>query len=103
MNEEKMTEKKENVELKGEKRRDGKEGNVNIGRITQVIGPVIDVEFNPEMIPEIYTALKIDEKVDGQHIELTAEVQQHLGRNNTLAATRSKLLRYPPRTVSSGG
>ncbi len=89
MDEGRMTQKKGNVDPKGEERRDGKEGDVNIGRVTQVIGPVIDVEFDSEKIPEIHTALKIDENVDGQHIELTAEVQQHLGRNQVKAIALS--------------
>jgi F-type H+-transporting ATPase subunit beta len=62
---------------------------VNIGFVTQVIGPVIDVEFEPEKLPEIYTALVIDEKIEGQEIKLTAEVQQHLGRNQVKAVALS--------------
>jgi F-type H+-transporting ATPase subunit beta len=65
------------------------EESVNIGRVTQVIGPVIDVEFEPEKIPEIYHALVIDEEVEGQRIRLTAEVQQHLGRNQVKAVALS--------------
>jgi len=39
----------------------------NIGRVVQVIGPVIDIEFDPEELPEISTAVRIksDESVDG--------------------------------------
>ncbi len=33
----------------------------NIGKVVQVIGPVIDVEFPPERLPELYTALRVDE------------------------------------------
>ena len=52
------------------------------GKVVQIIGPVIDVEFEEEGLPEIYSALEIDEKVsDDMHIKLTAEVAQHLGRN----------------------
>ncbi len=49
---------------------------MNKGRVLQVIGPVIDVEFN-EKLPEIYGALKLTLK-DG---DLILEVQQHLGYN----------------------
>jgi len=49
----------------------------NIGKIAQIIGPVVDVSFaNGANLPKIYDALEI-EKADGQHIVL--EVQQHLG------------------------
>ncbi len=49
-----------------------------IGRVMQVTGPVVDVEFPPDQLPEIYHALKI--KREGQN-ELTLEVQQQLGDN----------------------
>ncbi len=56
------------------------------GKIVQVIGPVIDVEFDEDGLPEIYNALKLDETVgEDTHIELTAEVAQHLGRNQVRA------------------
>jgi len=52
------------------------------GVITQIIGPVIDVEFPAGELPEIYTALKINAKApDGTQINLTTEVQQQLGDN----------------------
>src|SRR5437667_146616 len=53
---------------------------MNTGKIVQVIGPVVDVEF-PETPPAIYNALTIDYKVQGQPTKLTLEVQQHLGDN----------------------
>ena len=56
------------------------------GKIVQVIGPVIDVEFEEDDLPEIYNALVLDETVgEDIHIELTAEVAQHLGRNQVRA------------------
>jgi F-type H+-transporting ATPase subunit beta len=61
----------------------------NIGTIVQVIGPVIDVEFEPEQLPEIYTALTLDQGEGENHIKLTAEVQQHLGRNQVRAVAMS--------------
>ncbi|MDD5200024.1 MAG: F0F1 ATP synthase subunit beta [Terrimicrobiaceae bacterium] len=53
------------------------------GKIVQVIGPVVDVEFNPADggIPGIYDALEIDHVVDGVPVNLVLEVQQHLGEN----------------------
>jgi F-type H+/Na+-transporting ATPase subunit beta len=59
------------------------------GRVVQVIGPVLDVEFPAEAVPEIYTALKIDEVSGDVAIKLTAEVQQHIGRNQVRAVAMS--------------
>src|SRR5438874_1283737 len=57
----------------------------NVGKVVQVIGPVLDVEFEPERLPEIYNAVVIDHKGNGAAIRLTAEVQQHIGRNQVRA------------------
>jgi len=51
---------------------------MNKGKIVQVVGPVVDIEFT-EKLPPIYNALKVDYKVQGEPISLTLEVQQHLG------------------------
>src|SRR5437762_8589411 len=53
---------------------------MNKGKIVQVIGPVVDVEF-PESVPGIFNALTVDYKVQDQPTKLTLEVQQHLGDN----------------------
>src|SRR5258707_15774078 len=53
---------------------------MNKGKIVQVIGPVVDVEF-PGALPGIYNALKVEFKVQDQPTKLTLEVQQHLGDN----------------------
>ncbi len=47
------------------------------GRVVQVIGPVVDVEFPPEQLPEIYNAVEIYR--DGEENKLVLEVQQHIG------------------------
>ncbi len=49
------------------------------GRVVAIVGPVIDVEFPPEAIPEINTALEVDLVLDGQQITVTAEVAQQIG------------------------
>ena len=54
---------------------------MNKGKVVQVIGPVIDVEFDPDKVPEIYTALILEDDSGETPIRLVAEVQQHLGRN----------------------
>jgi len=52
----------------------------NVGKIVQVIGPVIDADFSgAEKLPEIYNALTVDYDVEGEPVKLTLEVQQHLG------------------------
>ena len=48
------------------------------GKIAQVIGPVVDVIFEGDMVPPIYTALKIDRE-DGS--QLILEVEQHIGED----------------------
>jgi len=50
---------------------------MNVGKIKQIIGPVVDVEFEPDKLPDIYTALKITDEERG--INVTAEVAQHTG------------------------
>jgi F-type H+-transporting ATPase subunit beta len=50
----------------------------NVGKIAQVIGPVVDVTFDAQL-PPIYTALKIKDPAQGR--ELTCEVSSHLGNN----------------------
>ncbi len=51
----------------------------NIGRITQIIGSTFDVEFAEDQLPAIYNAVKIVSDHKGVKINLTGEVQQHLG------------------------
>ena len=56
------------------------------GKVVQVIGPVIDIEF-PEGLPEIYNAVRVvsDGTGDGDKIDVVAEVEQHLGENRVRA------------------
>src|SRR5688500_2414052 len=49
------------------------------GRILTVVGPVIDVEFPPDSLPEINFALKFERNVGNEKQTLTAEVAQHIG------------------------
>ncbi|MFZ5439841.1 MAG: F0F1 ATP synthase subunit beta [Myxococcota bacterium] len=52
------------------------------GRITQILGPVVDVEFPPGGLPEVYTALKItNPAINNQPDNLVVEVAAHLGEN----------------------
>jgi F-type H+-transporting ATPase subunit beta len=53
------------------------------GRILQVMGPVIDAEFPPGELPEIYTALRVtNASIDARPDNLVVEVAQHLGENS---------------------
>src|SRR5207247_2726968 len=62
----------------------------NIGKVVQVIGPVLDVEFESEHLPELYNALEISTKSEsGGDIRVTVEVQQHIGRNQVRAVAMS--------------
>ncbi|MDD5360927.1 MAG: F0F1 ATP synthase subunit beta [Ignavibacteria bacterium] len=55
---------------------------MNIGKIVQVIGPVIDVDFSEGKLPEINNSLLIKRKnLEGVEEMLVTEVQQHLGEN----------------------
>ncbi|HEY5975515.1 MAG TPA: F0F1 ATP synthase subunit beta [Geobacteraceae bacterium] len=55
----------------------------NFGKISQVIGAVIDVEFEPGKLPPIYTALKVtNPAIDDREWNLVLEVAQHLGENS---------------------
>ncbi|MGD0519099.1 MAG: F0F1 ATP synthase subunit beta, partial [Thermoguttaceae bacterium] len=51
----------------------------NIGRVSQVIGSTFDVEFPENQLPPIYNAVKVESDQKGIKLDLTGEVQQHLG------------------------
>jgi F-type H+-transporting ATPase subunit beta len=51
------------------------------GRVARVIGPVVDVEFPADAMPEIYNALQVDVRFGDEPKTLTLEVAQHLGDN----------------------
>ena len=53
---------------------------MNKGKIVQIIGPVVDIEFS-DKVPAIYNAVTVDFTVQGNPVKLTLEVQQHLGDN----------------------
>jgi F-type H+-transporting ATPase subunit beta len=51
------------------------------GRIVRVIGPVVDVEFPPDDLPEMYTALLVERTLGGETDTITCEVAQHIGES----------------------
>jgi len=55
--------------------------NMESGKITQVLGPVVDVEFTSSNLPNIYTALRVANPALGKDGSLVLEVAQHLGEN----------------------
>jgi F-type H+/Na+-transporting ATPase subunit beta len=62
----------------------------NVGRITQIIGPVLDAEFPSGKMPRIYNALKVEGKNSaGNTVSVTCEVQQLLGGNQVRAVAMS--------------
>ncbi|KAB2953804.1 F0F1 ATP synthase subunit beta [Heliorestis acidaminivorans] len=66
---------------------------MNFGKVVQVIGPVVDVQFLPGQLPEIYNAIKISsadqDNWDGSEINLTLEAAQHLGNNTVRCVAMS--------------
>jgi F-type H+-transporting ATPase subunit beta len=59
---------------------------MNEGKIIQVIGPVVDIEFSDGHLPAIFNAIKIPRvNIEGKEEDLIAEVQQHLGEDRIRA------------------
>ena len=52
-----------------------------VGRVARVIGPVVDVEFPVDQMPDIYHALLVDTTVGGEKRTMTMEVALHIGDN----------------------
>ncbi len=76
---------------------------MNKGKIVQVIGPVVDVEFAGQL-PSIYNALTVEFDVLGKTTKLTLEVEQHLGDNwvRTVAMGSSEGLKRGYEVIDSG-
>jgi F-type H+-transporting ATPase subunit beta len=52
-----------------------------VGRVVQVIGPVVDIEFPDGHLPAIYNAVRVIGKAGDADVEIIVEVEQHLGEN----------------------
>ena len=63
------------------------DGNGQVGKIVQIIGPVVDVEFSNDYLPPIYQALRVtSEGFDVEaKVDTVVEVQQHLGEGRVRA------------------
>src|SRR5256714_13742189 len=72
------------------------------GKIVQIIGPVLDVQFEEGHLPQIYDALVV-KREDGT--DVIAEVQQHLGNNWVRAVSMAATdgLRRGMKAVATGG
>jgi F-type H+-transporting ATPase subunit beta len=55
------------------------------GRVVAIAGPVVDVEFPPDALPEINTAIEMDIELEGESITVTAEVAQQIGHGRARA------------------
>jgi len=78
--------------------------HMNKGKIVQVIGPVVDVEF-PDPLPAIYNALTVEYDLPGQgRTKLTLEVQQHLGDQwlRTVAMSTTEGLKRGTEVIDTG-
>jgi F-type H+/Na+-transporting ATPase subunit beta len=79
--------------------------NATEGRVIQVIGPVIDVEFESGHLPEIYNALKIEgTNAQGEQINVTVEVQLLLGdhRVRTISMNATEGLSRGMKVIDTG-
>jgi len=76
-----------------------------VGKIVQIIGPVVDVEFEGGHLPDIYNAVRIvSEPGDAQAVDVVSEVEQHLGENRvrTVAMKPTDGLRRGMRVLDTG-
>ncbi len=64
-----------------EKDTDTADAGTSTGRVVRVIGPVVDVEFGRNAIPELFNALKVEIELGELSKTLTLEVAQHIGDN----------------------
>jgi len=53
--------------------------STRVGKVTQVIGSTFDAKFDEDNLPAIYNAVKIQSNEKGVELDLTGEIQQHLG------------------------
>jgi F-type H+-transporting ATPase subunit beta len=58
-----------------------KDAELKDGRVVAIAGPVVDVEFPPDALPEINFALEMDVELEGETVTITSEVAQQIGDN----------------------
>jgi len=77
-----------------------------VGKVVQVIGPVVDIEFEGGQLPEIYNAVQIkSDGAGGTPIDVIVEVEQHLGENRvrTVAMKPTDGMQRGMKAVDTGG
>src|SRR5688572_7884090 len=77
-----------------------------VGKVVQVIGPVVDIEFEGGHLPDIYNAVRIkSEGKGGQAIDVIVEVEQHLGENRvrTVAMKPTDGMQRGMEAIDTGG
>ena len=52
-----------------------------LGKVVQIIGPVVDCEFEERHLPAIYNCVIVEGEAGGRRVQVATEVQQHLGEN----------------------
>ena len=77
---------------------------MNTGKIVQIIGAVVDVDFSQAQMPALFNALTVDYEVDGKPTRLTLEVEQHLpdGWARTVAMSSTDGLKRGMDVVDTG-
>src|SRR5215472_4360732 len=76
-----------------------------VGKVVQIIGPVVDVEFEGGHLPQIYNAVRIvSDAGDAEKVDVISEVEQHLGENRvrTVAMKPTDGLRRGMRVIDTG-
>ncbi|HET7722444.1 MAG TPA: F0F1 ATP synthase subunit beta, partial [Acidimicrobiales bacterium] len=63
----------------------GSSNGAKDGRIVAIAGPVVDIEFPPNSLPEINDAVTMTVELEGKDLVITAEVAQHIGENRVRA------------------
>ena len=58
---------------------------VKVGKVVQIIGPVLDIEFESGHLPDIYNAVRVTGKAGSVDVDVIVEVEQHLGENRVRA------------------
>src|SRR5688572_25313470 len=78
---------------------------VKVGRVVQIIGPVIDIEFAGGELPPIYNAVRVTGESSGEQIDVIVEVEQHLGENRvrTVAMKATDGLQRGMTATDTGG
>jgi len=78
---------------------------VKVGKVVQIIGPVLDIEFADGHLPAIYNAVRITGKAGDVDVDVIVEVEQHLGENRvrTVAMKPTDGLQRGMKATDQGG